>query len=169
MSGLPGAGSAQAASGGDPPPVIAIDGPAASGKGTIAERVAAALGYHWLDSGALYRLVALEADLEGVDLDDAGALAELAADLDARFLPGRVELDGADVTHAIRTPEVSSAASRVAVHAPVRAALYERQRAFRAAARPGRGGARHGDGRVPGRGDQGVPDRQRRGACGSPA
>lgn len=132
MSGSPGAGSAQAASGGDTfPPVIAIDGPAASGKGTIAERVAAALGYHCLDSGALYRLVALEADLEGVDLDDGEALADLAADLDARFLPGRVELDGADVTHAIRTPEVSSAASRVAVHARVRAALHERQQAFR--------------------------------------
>lgn len=112
-------------------PVVAIDGPAASGKGTIAARVAAALGYHWLDSGALYRLVALEASLEGVRTDDAGGLAELAADLDVRFLPGRIELDGDDVTEGIRAPEISAAASEVAVHPAVRAALLQRQRAFR--------------------------------------
>ena len=111
-------------------PVIAIDGPAASGKGTVASRVAARLGYHLLDSGALYRLVALEALLSGVATSDAGRLAEIAADLDARFDGDRVELGGADVTLAIRDEPVSEAASRVAVHPEVRAALFERQRAY---------------------------------------
>lgn len=111
-------------------PVIAIDGPAASGKGTVASRVAASLGYHLLDSGALYRLVALEALLSGVATSDAGRLAEIAADLDARFDGDRVELGGADVTLAIRDEPVSEAASRVAVHPEVRAALFERQRAY---------------------------------------
>ena len=111
-------------------PVIAIDGPAASGKGTVASRVAASLGYHLLDSGALYRLVAVEALLRGVATSDAGRLAEIAADLDARFDGDRVELGGADVTLAIRDEPVSEAASRVAVHPEVRAALFERQRAY---------------------------------------
>lgn len=112
-------------------PVITIDGPAASGKGTVAARVAAALGFHLLDSGALYRLVALEALLGEVATGDQPRLAEIAADLNARFLGDRVELDGADVTLAIRDESVSEAASRIAVHPEVRAALLERQRAFR--------------------------------------
>ena len=112
-------------------PVIAIDGPAASGKGTVAARVAEALGFHLLDSGALYRVVALAALRRGVSPDDAEALGRLAAGLDVRFEPGRVRLDGEDVTLAIRGEDVSAAASRVAVHPPVRAALVERQRAFR--------------------------------------
>jgi cytidylate kinase len=112
-------------------PVIAIDGPAASGKGTVAARVAEALGFHLLDSGALYRLVALEALRRGVAVDDAAALGRLAGALDARFAPGRIELGGEDVTEAIRAEAVSAAASKVAVHPPVRAALVERQRAFR--------------------------------------
>jgi cytidylate kinase len=112
-------------------PVIAVDGPAASGKGTIAERVATVLGYRYLDSGALYRLVALQALRTGVDVDDPEALAALARGLDATFAGGRLGLGGEDVTDAVRDEAVSAAASRVAVHAPVRAALLERQRAFR--------------------------------------
>ena len=112
-------------------PVVAVDGPAASGKGTIAERVATVLGYRYLDSGALYRLVALKALRSGADVDDPDALATLARGLDATFAGGRLGLDGEDVTEAVRDEAVSAAASRVAVHAPVRAALLERQRAFR--------------------------------------
>lgn len=112
-------------------PVIAIDGPTASGKGTVAQRVAAALGFHYLDSGALYRLVALLALERGVTADDADRLAQLAATMRPRFAGGRIELDGRDVTDAIRTEEVSAMASRIAVHAPVRAALLETQRSFR--------------------------------------
>jgi len=115
----------------EPVPVVAVDGPAASGKGTIAERVATVLGYRYLDSGALYRLVALKALRTGADVDDPGTLATLAHGLDATFAGGRLDLDGEDVTEAVRDEAVSAAASRVAVHAPVRAALLERQRAFR--------------------------------------
>jgi len=116
----------------DAAPVIAVDGPAASGKGTIAERVAAKLGYRYLDSGALYRLVALAALGAGADLDDAKAVAALARRLDVAFRAGRLLLDGTDVTDAVRDEAVSAGASRVAVHPAVRAALLERQRAFRA-------------------------------------
>ncbi len=114
-----------------PVPVIAVDGPAASGKGTVAAGVARALGFHLLDSGSLYRLVALKALREGVALDAADALADLAAGLDVRFADGTVTLDGDDVTAAIRTEEAGVAASRLAIHPAVRAALLERQRAFR--------------------------------------
>jgi cytidylate kinase len=113
-------------------PVIAVDGPAASGKGTIAAAVAQALGFHYLDSGSLYRIVALKALRTGTPVDDDAALARLAAALDVRFLAGgKLLLDGDDATADIREEKVSAAASRVAVHAPVRAALIERQRAFR--------------------------------------
>jgi cytidylate kinase len=112
-------------------PVIAIDGPAASGKGTIAARVAQRLGFHLLDSGALYRLVALKALEAGIALDAEAPLAEVARRLDAAFGNGRIRLDGRDVDEAIRAEGVSAAASRVAVHPAVRAALIERQRAFR--------------------------------------
>jgi len=126
----PDTGSGAAA--GDPGvPVIAIDGPAASGKGTIAARVAAALGYHLLDSGALYRLVALQAIRRGVPFDAAAALEPLARDLDVRFGSRGVLLEGEDVTEAIRQEAVGEGASRVAVHPGVRRALFERQRAFR--------------------------------------
>jgi len=114
-----------------PAPVIAIDGPSASGKGTVAQQVARALGYHYLDSGALYRLVALAAARHGVDLDDATGLAALAARLDVRFDAGEVWLDGQRVTEAIRTETMSVASSRVAAVPGVRAALLDRQRAFR--------------------------------------
>jgi 3-phosphoshikimate 1-carboxyvinyltransferase len=112
-------------------PVIAIDGPSASGKGTVARRVAEALGFGFLDSGALYRLVALQALRSGVDLDDPQALARLAAELDCRFEGETVLLSGEPVAPALRTEEVSVAASRVAALQPVRSALLERQRAFR--------------------------------------
>jgi cytidylate kinase len=114
-----------------PAPVIAIDGPSASGKGTVAQLVAQALGYHYLDSGALYRLVALAAAWQGVALDDEPALAALAVRLDVRFDAGEAWLEGQRATEAIRTEAVSVASSRVAAVPGVRAALLERQRAFR--------------------------------------
>ena len=113
------------------PPVIAIDGPSASGKGTVAARVAAALGYHYLDSGALYRLVALCALEGGIPLDDEARLARAASSMDVRFGEGTVSLAGRDVGMALRGEAVSVAASRVAAHPAVRRALLERQRAFR--------------------------------------
>ena len=116
-------------------PVIAIDGPTASGKGTIAHAVARELGFACLDSGALYRVVALQALRRKVDPGDAAALAQLARDAHLRFDSGRVELDHEDVTDAIRAEEVGRLASRVAAHAPVRDALLQLQRSFRR--RPG--------------------------------
>ncbi len=112
-------------------PVIAIDGPSASGKGTVAERVATTLGYHYLDSGSLYRLVALAAMQAGVALDDEAGVAALAAGLPATFAGGRILLAEADVTDAIRSEEVSVGASKVAALPAVRAALLARQRAYR--------------------------------------
>jgi cytidylate kinase len=113
--------------------VIAIDGPSASGKGTVAARVAAALGFHYLDSGALYRLVTLAALRRGANLDDEEALAGIAATMDVRFDADGMRLDGGDVTEAVRTEEVSAVTSRVAAHPGVRRALLQRQRAFRRA------------------------------------
>ncbi|MDR2624918.1 MAG: bifunctional 3-phosphoshikimate 1-carboxyvinyltransferase/cytidylate kinase [Zoogloeaceae bacterium] len=113
-----------------PAPVIAIDGPTASGKGTVSARVAAALGFHYLDSGALYRLTALAAQDAGVDWQDEAALAALAATLDVTFSAGRVLLNGREVSDALRSEAISSAASQVAALPAVRAALLFRQRAF---------------------------------------
>jgi cytidylate kinase len=115
----------------DKVPVIAIDGPTASGKGTVAQRVAAALGWHYLDSGALYRLVALRALESGVDAADAPALAELARRLHPRFSSDRIALEGRDVTDEIRREDVGAMASRIAVHPALRAALLDLQRGFR--------------------------------------
>jgi cytidylate kinase len=112
-------------------PVIAIDGPSASGKGTVAAKVAEALGFHYLDSGALYRLVTLAALDRGTDLDDEAALAKVASSMDVQFRDGAAWLDGADVTQRVRTEEVSAAASRVAARPAVRQALLARQRGFR--------------------------------------
>jgi cytidylate kinase len=114
-----------------PVPVIAIDGPTASGKGTVAQRVAAALGWHYLDSGALYRLVALRALESGLDAGDAAALADLARRLLPRFDGDRISLDGRDVTQEIRREDVGAMASRIAVHPPLRAALLDLQQSFR--------------------------------------
>ena len=106
----------------DPAPVIAIDGPSASGKGTVASRVAAALGFHYLESGALYRLVALA----------GGEVPEhTAATLEVGFLGGRIILSGQDVTEELRDEAVGDRASEIARLPAVRAALLERQRGFR--------------------------------------
>jgi cytidylate kinase len=110
--------------------VVAIDGPAGAGKSTVARAVARALGFTYLDSGAMYRCVALAALRSGVDLDDGSALGPLAQGLEIAVADGRVELDGEDVTEAIRTPEVAAAASRVSVHPEVREAMVARQRAL---------------------------------------
>lgn len=112
-------------------PVVAIDGPSASGKGTVGSMVARALGWHHLDSGSLYRLTALTALRRGVDLDDEAGVAELAAALPASFDGDRVLLGGEDVSDEIRDEAVSVGASRVAVLPAVRAALFGRQRDYR--------------------------------------
>lgn len=108
--------------------VIAIDGPAGAGKSTVARGVARALGLTYLDSGAMYRCVALAAMRAGAGLDDASRIGKLARRIDIEFDGSRVLLDGEDVTDAIRSPEVSAAASRVSVHPEVREAMVEQQR-----------------------------------------
>lgn len=113
------------------PVVIAIDGPAASGKGTIAAGVARELGFRYLDSGSLYRLVALKALRDDIALDNERALASAAANLNVAFDSGGVALDGKDATEGIRSEAVSATASRIAVFPAVRNALLARQRAFR--------------------------------------
>jgi CMP/dCMP kinase len=116
-------------------PIIAIDGPSGSGKGTIARRVANALGLHLLDSGALYRLVALAGAQQGVGPQDAEGHAAVARELQVEFGMDeageeRILLGGADVTRALRTEAAGAEASRVAAMPPVRAALLDRQHAF---------------------------------------
>lgn len=110
--------------------MIAIDGPAGAGKSTVARRLAASLGFLYIDSGAMYRAVALWALRENADLADGARLAECARAARIDFTPdgSGVLLNGADVTEAIRAPEVSSAASKVSTLPEVRAALVERQR-----------------------------------------
>ncbi|MBX3705452.1 MAG: (d)CMP kinase [Pseudomonadales bacterium] len=110
-------------------PVITIDGPSGSGKGTVASLLARRLGWHLLDSGALYRIVAAVARERGVPLDDAQALAALARGLEIVFADERVFVDGADLTRTIRTEESSQGASQVAVLQPVRDAILDLQRA----------------------------------------
>lgn len=116
-------------------PVLAIDGPSGSGKGTVCRRLAAALGWHLLDSGALYRLVAYGAAASGVDAEDVAGHAAYARTMEVVFGATAVGdelilLGGQDVTAAIRTEAAGAAASRVAAWPPVREALVERQRAF---------------------------------------
>jgi cytidylate kinase len=117
--------------------VVTIDGPAGAGKSTVARRLAQELGYQLLDTGAIYRALALVADRRGVPWDDARALADLARDLDLHFqLEGernRVYLAGDEVTTAIRTPRISEGSSRVSAHPEVRAALLDLQRRLGAA------------------------------------
>jgi cytidylate kinase len=110
--------------------VIAIDGPAGAGKSTVARAVAAALGFTYLDSGAMYRSVALAAREAGVGTDDGAALGPLAAGLAIDFDGPRVLLGGRDVSGEIRRPEVTADASRVSVYPAVREALVARQRAL---------------------------------------
>ncbi len=113
------------------PPVIAIDGPSASGKGTVARRVAAEISFHYLESGALYRLVALASLRQGVSSDDEAGLARVASGLDVRFQGAEILLSGEDVSTALLEESSGSRASEVARHPAVRTALLERQRAFR--------------------------------------
>ncbi|MEX0899925.1 MAG: (d)CMP kinase [Gammaproteobacteria bacterium] len=117
-------------------PVLAIDGPSGSGKGTVARRVAATLGWHLLDSGAIYRVTAVAAARDGVALDDEPALAALAAQLPVRFAEDShgeelIRLGGEDVTRTVRTELTGEAASRIASLPAVRAALLTLQRSFR--------------------------------------
>ncbi len=114
-------------------PVITIDGPTASGKGTIAHRVADALGWSVLDSGALYRLTALASRQLGVDVTDEAGLAYVAQRLEVRFQQDQVLLAGINVAAEIRHEDIGNLASKIAAVLPVRQALLERQRAFRAA------------------------------------
>ncbi|AWL04055.1 (d)CMP kinase [Massilia oculi] len=112
-------------------PVITIDGPTASGKGTVASRVAERLSFHLLDSGALYRLTALQALRRGVELRDEHAIAKLAEHLPARFQGEHIYLAHEDVTHAIRAEEVGNMASKIAALPTVRQALVGLQLGFR--------------------------------------
>lgn len=117
-------------------PVITIDGPSGSGKGTISQLLSKRLGWNLLDSGALYRVLALAAKQHGVDFKNEAALEVLAAHLDVQFKPDssqsmiRVILEGSDVTDQIRTEECGNNASKIAGFSQVRTALLERQRAF---------------------------------------
>lgn len=117
-------------------PVLTIDGPSGSGKGTLAQQLSRQLGWHLLDSGALYRIVGLAAIEQGVDLDDERGLAALCAHLDIHFaasVPGEptaVLLGGRDISNAVRSEQAGYYASRVAVFEAVRSALHARQRAF---------------------------------------
>ncbi len=111
--------------------VVAIDGPAGAGKSTIARTLAEKLGLTYIDTGAMYRAVALRALRDGVTLDDSAALERIAVDAGIEFGAGRRTLfDGEDVSEAIRTPEVASGASKVAAVGPVRVALVAKQRAM---------------------------------------
>jgi cytidylate kinase len=122
-------------------PILTIDGPSGSGKGTLAQMLARHLGWHLLDSGALYRIVGLAATERGVALDDERALAQVAKQLKVEFAPTgpggptAVLLDGNDISGAVRSEQAGHYASRVAVFPAVRAALLARQRAF--ARKPG--------------------------------
>ena len=112
-------------------PVIAIDGPSASGKGTVAQRVSGSLGFHYLNSGTLYRLVALVATRTGVDLADEEVLANIAVHLNVTFEDTEIRLGSEDVANIIRTETCGNGASKIATHSQVRKALLGRQRAFR--------------------------------------
>lgn len=114
-------------------PIVTVDGPSGSGKGTISRALARRLGWHLLDSGALYRVTALAAERAGADLGDEAEVARIAAGLDVQFSDGgeeRVLLGGEDVTEALRTERCGEAASKVAALPAVRRALLDRQRAF---------------------------------------
>ena len=111
-------------------PVIAIDGPSASGKGTVAQLVANKLGFHYLDSGALYRIVAFAAQQNNIAWSDALAVTTCTKTLKIEFINEQVLLNNQDVSNEIRTEEMGKGASQVAVHAPLRAALVDMQHSF---------------------------------------
>ena len=117
----------------NPAPVIAIDGPSASGKGTVAQAVAQTLGFHYLDSGALYRIVGLAVVRAGGNLDNEYDVLSILLKINIKFEKTTVLLDAVNVADAIREEPISAAASKVGAHARVRQALLERQRAFREA------------------------------------
>ena len=112
-------------------PVIAIDGPSASGKGTVAQLVAEKLNFHYLDSGALYRIVAFAAYKKNITWNQADELGELAKNLKIEFSQNEIYLEGDRITEAVRSEEMSRGASEVAIHPPVRHALLALQRSFR--------------------------------------
>ena len=112
-------------------PVITIDGPSASGKGTVAQLVADKLGFKYLDSGALYRVVAFATQQNGIDWGNAEAVAECAKTLDIQFKNDQVYLDNSDISDEIRTEAMGKGASQVAVHALLRTALVDLQHSFR--------------------------------------
>jgi len=114
-------------------PVIAVDGPSASGKGSVAQLVAEVLGFAYLDSGALYRVVAYAAKQTNIDWSQGQAVADCAKTLTIQFKNEQVFLNGIDISDAIRTEEMGKGASQVAVHAPLRKVLVEVQHAFRQA------------------------------------
>ncbi|MGE4110686.1 MAG: (d)CMP kinase [Burkholderiales bacterium] len=115
------------------PPVIAIDGPSASGKGTVAASVARQLGFHYLDSGALYRIVGLVSREQGADLDNDREISAITLNLNVKFEGDRVWANGREVSDSIRGEVAGAAASRVAALPGVRAALMTLQRGFRQA------------------------------------
>lgn len=114
-------------------PVITIDGPSASGKGTLAKRVASALGFHYLDSGAIYRALAQAVIDDNVSVTDVERVTEMALSLDLSFNDDMVILNGRDVSDSIRSDDIGVTASKIAVYPTVREALLERQRRFLAA------------------------------------
>ena len=114
-------------------PVVTIDGPSGAGKGTVASLVADAKGWHLLDSGALYRIIAVAGLAKGIDLADEASLVALSEQLDIVFADGKVTVDGADLTDGIRTEEAGNSASQVAALPPVRGAILTLQQSFRKA------------------------------------
>ena len=146
-------------------PVITIDGPTASGKGTVAQTVARTLHFHYLDSGALYRLTALNALRKDVSLTDEHALAKLAADLPCTFQGEHVLLGHEDVSHAIRAEEVGNAASKIAGLPALRQALYGLQLRFRATPGLVADGRDMGTVLFPSCASESVSYRKRGGAC----
>ena len=111
-------------------PVIAIDGPSASGKGTVAQLVASKLGFHYLDSGALYRIVAFATKQQNIPWHNAQAVADCAKNLNIQFIGEQVLLNQHDISNEIRTEEIGKGASQVAIHAPLRQVLVETQHQF---------------------------------------
>lgn len=111
-------------------PIITIDGPTASGKGTVAQKVADALGFHYLDSGALYRIVALASQQQAIDWQAEAALAAMVSTLDIIFEHNQIIVNNQNVSESIRTEAIAQGASTVAVHPQVRKALFEVQRNF---------------------------------------